>query len=104
MLRRFGKSRIPVTMALNPTAKAHAFEFIVSSLPGFADVTLLRAAAQAGAISVLNLEALDHVDPKVRPYLPTAYLDRQFWISDEWYAEHGNRAAELWNAWMLKKT
>ena len=52
----------------------------------------------------LNLEALDHVDPKVKPYLPTAHLDRQFWISDEWYAEHGNRAAELWNAWMLKKT
>ena len=51
----------------------------------------------------LNLESLNFVDAKVKPYLPTAYLEKQFWISDEWYAEHGTKAAELWNAWMLKK-
>jgi putative spermidine/putrescine transport system substrate-binding protein len=51
----------------------------------------------------LNLEALNYVDAKVRPYLPTQYIEKQFWISDEWYAEHGTKAQELWNAWMLKK-
>ena len=51
----------------------------------------------------LNLESLNYVDAKVKPYLPTQYLDKQFWISDEWYAENGTKAAELWNAWMLKK-
>ena len=44
-----------------------------------------------------------NVDAKVKPYLPTQYVDKQFWISDEWYAENGNKAIELWNAWMLKK-
>ena len=44
-----------------------------------------------------------NVDAKVKPYLPTQYVDKQFWISDEWYAENGNKAVELWNAWMLKK-
>jgi putative spermidine/putrescine transport system substrate-binding protein len=52
----------------------------------------------------LNLESLNFIDPKVKPYLPTVYLDKQFWISDAWYAEHGTKAAELWNAWMLKKS
>ena len=51
----------------------------------------------------LNLESLNFVDPKVKPFLPTAYLDQQFWVSDQWYAENGTKAAELWNAWMLKK-
>ena len=51
----------------------------------------------------LNLESLNFVDAKVRPFLPTQYIDKQFWISDAWYAENGNKAAELWNAWMLKK-
>jgi putative spermidine/putrescine transport system substrate-binding protein len=51
----------------------------------------------------LNLESLNYVDAKVKPYLPTQYVDKQFWISDEWYAENGNKAVELWNAWMLKK-
>ena len=51
----------------------------------------------------LNLEALNYVDPKVKPYLPTQYIDKQFWIDDAWYAENGNKALELWNAWKLKK-
>ena len=51
----------------------------------------------------LNLEALNYVDPKVKPYLPTQYIDKQFWIDDSWYAENGNKALELWNAWKLKK-
>ena len=40
----------------------------------------------------LNLESLNYVDAKVKPYLPTQYVDKQFWISDEWYAENGNKA------------
>jgi putative spermidine/putrescine transport system substrate-binding protein len=51
----------------------------------------------------LNLEALNYVDAKVKPYLPTAYLDKQFWIDDAWYAANGTKALELWNAWKLKK-
>jgi putative spermidine/putrescine transport system substrate-binding protein len=51
----------------------------------------------------LNLEALNYVDAKVKPYLPTQYIDKQFWIDDSWYAENGNKALELWNAWKLKK-
>jgi putative spermidine/putrescine transport system substrate-binding protein len=51
----------------------------------------------------LNLDSLNFVDAKVKPYLPTQYLDKQFWIDDSWYAENGNKAQELWNAWMLKK-
>ena len=51
----------------------------------------------------LNLESLDHVDAKVKPYLPTQHLDKQFWIDDSWWAENGAKAQELWNAWMLKK-
>jgi putative spermidine/putrescine transport system substrate-binding protein len=51
----------------------------------------------------LNLESLNFVDAKVKPYLPTQYIDKQFWIDDAWYAENGAKALELWNAWMLKK-
>ena len=51
----------------------------------------------------LNLEALNFVDPKVKPYLPTQYIEKQFWIDDGWYAANGTKALELWNARMLKK-
>jgi putative spermidine/putrescine transport system substrate-binding protein len=51
----------------------------------------------------LNLEALNYVDAKVKPYLPTQYIDKQFWIDDAWWADNGNKALELWNAWKLKK-
>lgn len=51
----------------------------------------------------LNLEALNYVDAKVKPYLPTQYIDKQFWIDDAWWADNGNKAIELWNAWKLKK-
>ena len=51
----------------------------------------------------LNLESLNFVDAKVKPFLPTQYLDQQFWVNDEWYADNGAKAQELWNAWMLKK-
>ena len=51
----------------------------------------------------LNLESLNFVDAKVKPYLPTLYVEKQFWIDDAWYAENGAKAQELWNAWMLKK-
>lgn len=53
----------------------------------------------------LNLEVPKYIDPKVRPYLPTAdeHLKRQFWIDDEWWADNGAKAQERWNAWLLKK-
>jgi putative spermidine/putrescine transport system substrate-binding protein len=51
----------------------------------------------------LNLESLNYVDAKVKPFLPTQYIDQQFWIDDSWYAANGTKALELWNAWMLKK-
>jgi putative spermidine/putrescine transport system substrate-binding protein len=51
----------------------------------------------------LNLESLNYVDAKVKPFLPTQYIDKQFWIDDSWYAENGTKALELWNAWKLKK-
>jgi putative spermidine/putrescine transport system substrate-binding protein len=51
----------------------------------------------------LNLESLNYVDAKVKPYLPTQYIEKQFWIDDSWWADNGNKAQELWNAWMLKK-
>ena len=51
----------------------------------------------------LNLESLKYVDEKVKPYLPTQYIDKQFWIDDSWYAANGTKALELWNAWLLKK-
>jgi putative spermidine/putrescine transport system substrate-binding protein len=51
----------------------------------------------------LNLESLNYVDAKVKPYLPTQYIDKQFWIDDTWYAANGNKALELWNAWLIKK-
>jgi len=51
----------------------------------------------------LHAEALNYVDAKVRPYLPTQYLDKQFWIDDAWWADNGGKAQEQWNAWMLKK-
>jgi putative spermidine/putrescine transport system substrate-binding protein len=54
----------------------------------------------------LNLASLDYIDAKVKEYLPTneKYLDKQFWIDDSWYAEHGAVAQERWNAWMLKQS
>jgi putative spermidine/putrescine transport system substrate-binding protein len=51
----------------------------------------------------LNLESLNFVDAKVKPYLPTQYIDKQFWIDDSWWADNGNKMLELWNAWKLKK-
>ena len=73
--------------------------------PYWANKMLAELAIYASELGYpgLNLESLNFVDAKVKPYLPTAYLDKQFWISDEWYAENGAKAQELWNAWMLKK-
>ncbi|HLI12206.1 MAG TPA: ABC transporter substrate-binding protein [Alphaproteobacteria bacterium] len=53
----------------------------------------------------LNPDSLQYVDAKVRPYLPTDpdNLKRQFWISNQWWAENGTKAIERWNQWMLKK-
>lgn len=51
----------------------------------------------------LNLKSIDYVDPEVAPYLPTHEdnLDKQFWLSVEWWTEHGAEASERWNRWML---
>lgn len=44
----------------------------------------------------LNLESLNFVDPKVKPFLPTAYLDQQFWVGDTNGMQNSTKAAELW--------
>ena len=51
----------------------------------------------------LNLKAMDYVDPEVAPHMPlyADNLDRQFWLSIEWWTEHGAEASERWNRWML---
>ncbi|HUI18126.1 MAG TPA: ABC transporter substrate-binding protein [Alphaproteobacteria bacterium] len=61
--------------------------------------------ANALAYPGLNPDSLQYVDAKVLPYLPTepTNLKRQFWISDEWWAENGTAAQERWNQWLLKK-
>jgi NAD(P)H-dependent flavin oxidoreductase YrpB (nitropropane dioxygenase family) len=41
---------------------APALRFIVSTLPGWPDVSLLRSAARAGATAILNLEAISPAD------------------------------------------
>ena len=45
------------------------------------------------------------VDDSVKPYLPTtpANLERQFWISVDWWTANGQRAQERWNRWMLRR-
>src|SRR5205823_2462578 len=52
---------------------------------------------------------LDQIKPHVNVWWSTGQqpaqllLDKQFWIDDAWWAENGNKAIELWNAWKLKK-
>src|SRR5204862_6752988 len=41
-----------------------ALPFLVSSLPGWPDVSVLRAAARAGATAVLNLEAVSEAQAR----------------------------------------
>jgi putative spermidine/putrescine transport system substrate-binding protein len=45
------------------------------------------------------------VDDSVKPHLPTtpANLERQFWISVDWWTANGQRAQERWNRWMLRR-
>lgn len=41
----------------------------------------------------------------VRPHLPTApaNLEKQFWLGVDWWTEHGLRAQERWNRFMLRR-
>jgi putative spermidine/putrescine transport system substrate-binding protein len=49
----------------------------------------------------LNLEAIKYTDPKVAPFLPTEYLDKQFWTDLAWWNENGAAVKERWARWML---
>src|SRR5688572_19951868 len=49
-------------MESHSTGPASALGFIVSTLPGWPDVSVLRSAARAGATAVLNLEAVSPAD------------------------------------------
>ena len=51
----------------------------------------------------LHADAIKYVDPKIAPHLPTypEHLKKQFWISLEWWTEHGPAMQERWNRWML---
>jgi putative spermidine/putrescine transport system substrate-binding protein len=53
----------------------------------------------------LNLEATQHTDPKIVPFLPTnaENLKRQFWVNLEWWADNGAKVHERWARWMLEK-
>lgn len=53
----------------------------------------------------LNLDSVKLVDAKVQPYLPTypENIDKQFWLSADWWAENGAKAQERWNQFMLKR-
>jgi putative spermidine/putrescine transport system substrate-binding protein len=51
----------------------------------------------------LNLDSIQYVDPEVAPHLPTYAdnLEKQFWLSIEWWTDNGEEAGERWNRWML---
>jgi putative spermidine/putrescine transport system substrate-binding protein len=68
------------------------------------DPKLEATYAEALGYPGLNPESIKYIDAKVVPNLPTApqNLSRQFWISDQWWAENGAKAIERWNQWMLK--
>ena len=53
----------------------------------------------------LNLDATQHTDPKVVPFLPTSpeHLPRQWWVNLEWWADNGAAVHERWARWMLEK-
>jgi putative spermidine/putrescine transport system substrate-binding protein len=70
-----------------------------------ADPKLEAIYANALGYPGLNPDSIQYTDPKVAPFLPTEpnNLKKQFWISDQWWAEHAGQAIERWNQWLLKK-
>lgn len=65
---------LSATMASHTTRSTSTLRFIVSTLPGWPDVSVLRAAARAGATAILNLEAVSAAD--VRPALAALARDK----------------------------
>ncbi len=53
----------------------------------------------------LNPETIGFVPEDIRPLLPAApaNLEKQFWMDLAWWTEHGARAQERWNRWMLQR-
>jgi len=53
----------------------------------------------------LNLESVQHTDPKIAPHLPTHpdNLSRQFWQNARWWADNGAAMEERWAKWVIAK-
>lgn len=52
----------------------------------------------------LNLDATQHTDPDLVPFLPTnpEHLERQFWTNLEWWADNNVEVHERWARWLLQ--
>ena len=110
-LARALAGRVPLEIAVTGRSSSAAFFATLRE----AGVTVYRTSDARDAFdhaealvrriagSSIGVVCFWNVDAKVKPYLPTQYIDKQFWIDDNWYAENGNKAIELWNAWLLKK-
>jgi len=74
-------------------------------LASMADAKLQGEYATIIGYPGLNLDATQHTDPKVVPYLPTSpeHLPKQFWVNLEWWADNGTAVHERWARWMLEK-
>ncbi len=74
-------------------------------LASMADAKLQGEYASIIGYPGLNLEATQHTDPKIVPFLPTnpEHLRRQFWVNLEWWADNGAAVQERWARWQLQK-
>jgi putative spermidine/putrescine transport system substrate-binding protein len=53
----------------------------------------------------LNLDATQHTDPKIQPFLPTHpdNLNRQWWQNVDWWVKNGKAMQDLWSRWVIAK-
>lgn len=109
------KQGAPVTMEWNQGAiKESAFGIPKGAkdmywgqrvLATMADAKLEGQYADIIGYSGLNLDATQHTDPKMVPFLPTSpvNLPKQFWVNLEWWADNGPVVQERWARWILQK-
>jgi putative spermidine/putrescine transport system substrate-binding protein len=52
-----------------------------------------------------HLETTKYVDAKAAPQMPNHpdNLKKQFWNDQKWWDENGDKAAERWNQWLIRK-
>lgn len=74
-------------------------------LAAMADAKLQGEYASIIGYPGVNLEATQHTDPKMVPFLPTnpENLSKQFWIDLNWWADNGQQVQERWARWMLER-